>query len=454
MPHPPSWKIYEDTAFNDRYHLLELLGVGGFGAVFKADEVLADRWLRTVALKIITTDDPQDLESCIREFQTTAALTHPNLLTTYGITQGQLKGMACTAIVMELGGQDLSHHLGYRKISQQEAKKIITDIAKALDFLVQHKITHRDIKPQNILPVERGGITTWKVADLGIARSLGTRSVTKTRNPIGSLPYMSPEAFKGEIRPQMDIWALGVVITQLLTHKLPFPGPSIAEISYQVLHEKPQIPPLPAPFDRIVAGCLEQDPQKRWSATQILDALANISPQPTPEPPPPQVHPLDNIRLNSSKGADYQPLRDLLKQQHWQAADYETRRIMCTVADRHAKGYLRAADFHKFPAIDLQTIDRLWVTASQGRYGFSVQRRIYQRCGAKLDGRYPGDSVWYRFCRAVGWRANHAWLSYEELSWDQQGPEGHLPYRVRTSRRPSKTRGLRVLLSHPALTNL
>jgi len=88
---------------------------------------------------------------------------------------------------------------------------------------------------------------------------------------------------------------------------------------------------------------------------------------------------------------------------------------MITIVGRKEGDYFRQADLLNFPCKDLKTIDRLWVQASQGRYGFSVQKEIYVRCGAKLDGEYPGDEIWKKFGTEVGWRVNDSWKSYSDL---------------------------------------
>ncbi|WP_017712684.1 GUN4 domain-containing protein [Prochlorothrix hollandica] len=137
---------------------------------------------------------------------------------------------------------------------------------------------------------------------------------------------------------------------------------------------------------------------------------------------------LDAVPLKSEKGVDYTRLRDLLKAGQWQDADQETMKCM--------ERALGTSDWYKiyseklllqFPCADLKTIDRLWVQASQGRYGFSVQQEIYVKCGAKLDGNYPGDTIWRKFGEEVGWRVNNSWVG-RDLDWGGTGVPGHLPF--------------------------
>ena len=130
----------------------------------------------------------------------------------------------------------------------------------------------------------------------------------------------------------------------------------------------------------------------------------------------------------SEKSANYTTLRDLLKAQKWKEADRETYRLMITIVGRKEGDYFRKEDLLNFPCKDLKTIDRLWVQASQGRYGFSVQKEIYVRCGGKLDREYPGDEIWRKFGTEVGWRVNDShWKRYSDLTWDSIYVPGHLP---------------------------
>ena len=101
---------------------------------------------------------------------------------------------------------------------------------------------------------------------------------------------------------------------------------------------------------------------------------------------------------------------------------------MITIVGRREGDFFRKEDLLNFPCKDLKTIDGLWVQASQGRYGFSVQKEIYVRCGAKLDGNYPGDNIWMKFGREVGWRVNDSWQNYDDLTWNSMGVPGHLPF--------------------------
>lgn len=134
--------------------------------------------------------------------------------------------------------------------------------------------------------------------------------------------------------------------------------------------------------------------------------------------------------LSSEKGIDYRNLRDLLSDGKWREADKETYETMIRAVGKEPGGYFTSDELLKFPCTDLLTIDRLWVKYSNGKFGFSVQKKIYVECGAKLDGQWPGDKIWDKFCVKVGWQDAKAtrYLAYNELKADpQNSPVGEFP---------------------------
>jgi hypothetical protein len=131
--------------------------------------------------------------------------------------------------------------------------------------------------------------------------------------------------------------------------------------------------------------------------------------------------------LSSEKGIDYTRLRDLLKAQDWKTADRETYEVMIRAVGKKSGDWFTSNELLNFPCADLLTIDRLWVKYSKGRFGFSVQKQIYVECGAKLDGQYPGDTIWSTFGDKVGWRVNGSWIYYSEVTFSTSAPQGHLP---------------------------
>ncbi|NEN89480.1 MAG: GUN4 domain-containing protein [Okeania sp. SIO3H1] len=134
----------------------------------------------------------------------------------------------------------------------------------------------------------------------------------------------------------------------------------------------------------------------------------------------------NEIPLVSAQGVDYTKLRDLLAAGNWKEADLETNRVMLKVAGRESEGWLTYVDVYNFSCQDLGTIDKLWVKYSNGKFGFSVQKQIYQSLGGTKE--YDSEA-WQAFGDKVGWRKGEKWLNYSDLTFDDQHYTGHLPRR-------------------------
>jgi formylglycine-generating enzyme required for sulfatase activity len=253
------------------YRLIEKLGSGQFGVVWKAEkhEVIAP----PCAVKFPTGDDV-DFEAVKREALVwVRASGHPNVLPIIeaGVYDGEL------LIVSEYAQSgsllDWLHQHGGQAPSIEAAAEIVSGILAGLEHLHRLQIIHRDLKPANILM--QGDIP--RLADFGLARVL--RSTIAKSAVAGSPAYMAPEAFKNTRTVQTDLWAAGVIFHQLLSGRLPFPGDDAASCMYAILHEPPL--PLPnsvgPPLQTFVATALEKDPARRFqSAAQMRDALRKV----------------------------------------------------------------------------------------------------------------------------------------------------------------------------------
>jgi GUN4-like/Caspase domain len=155
----------------------------------------------------------------------------------------------------------------------------------------------------------------------------------------------------------------------------------------------------------------------------------------------------DNDDLASEKGIDYTQLRDLLKAQNWQEADKETARLMLKVANREEEGWLDVESINNFPCVDLRTIDQLWAKYSNRRFGFSVQKRIYQSLGGTEE---YNEKIWKAFGDRVAWRKEGSWVYYSNTTFALEAPEAHLPRYYRRVH-PMRLSGAWCLLSRPDL---
>jgi hypothetical protein len=171
-------------------------------------------------------------------------------------------------------------------------------------------------------------------------------------------------------------------------------------------------------------------PQSVRDWLRLLPVTPVVSSNIAPEVPnPPSVQPMPAVaspppvQLVSAAGADYSKLRDLLAAGKWKEADEETRAVMLKAAGREKEGWLEIKDIETFPCPDLRILDELWVQYSNERFGFSVQKRIYQSLGVARE---YDRKIWHAFGKRVGWRVKDKWLDYNELTFNVNAPVGHL----------------------------
>jgi formylglycine-generating enzyme required for sulfatase activity len=252
------------------YHLEKLLGAGGFGGVFLANHVVRDRVLQQVALKVIPGNDEQQLA----ELLTAATLEHDYLIRCYAPGEGQILNIEALYLAMELAEGDLGGHLQARSLGTEEVCQIVGEITAGLAYLHGQNQVHRDLKPANVLRAKG----RWKLSDFGLVRQLETNSYLQTANPIGTIAYMPPEAFTGEISAAWDMWSLGIMVVQMVSQNLPYRFSEPTQLLKRVMDAELELPPLPEAFKPIVNGCLQVDRRKRWTAEQVLGALR---PQPS-----------------------------------------------------------------------------------------------------------------------------------------------------------------------------
>lgn len=258
-----------------QYRILEKLGEGGMGVVYKAHDTRLDR---LVALKFLpphAASSDTEQARFVQEARTTSALNHPNVCIIYDFQAHPDRHF----IVMELvEGVTLKQRVPLNDF--QMFLEYAVQIGEALQAAHARGIIHRDIKCDNIMVTSEGRV---KVMDFGLAKLKGTSRLTKTATTVGTLAYMSPEQIQGgEVDARSDLFSFGVVLFEMLTGRTPFRGEHESAVMYSILNEAPEPllkyrPDAPAEIDVVLEKVLQKDPDNRFqSARQLLDDLKKV----------------------------------------------------------------------------------------------------------------------------------------------------------------------------------
>ena len=272
---------------NGRYKIIGNIGSGGMANVFLAHDLILDR---EVAVKVLRFDFQND-KNAIRRFQREALaateLVHPNIVTVYDV--GEEDGMQF--LVMEyVKGMDLKRYIQtHYPVPYLQIVDIVQQILSAVALAHQHRIIHRDLKPQNILINEEGVV---KITDFGIAIALSETSITQTNSMLGSVHYLSPEQARGSMATnQSDIYAIGIILYEMLTGKVPFDGESAVTIALK--HFQDEIPSIriydknvPQSLENVVLKATAKEQADRYKTADEMreDLSTDLSPERLNEP--------------------------------------------------------------------------------------------------------------------------------------------------------------------------
>jgi len=451
-----------------KYLIEEILGGGGFGVTYRAQNRKEGKLVAIKTLNAIQqgkADFAKRQEKFMNEALCLAKCHHPHVVEVYEVFQ---EGDLWCMVMELLDGTNLAEHLEDNGVlSEEKALPIIQQVGNALSFIHKQGFTHQDVKPQNIMlrtppaplakggereisspplakggereisspplakggereisslakggeisspPLTKGGQGGAVLIDFGLARQATVPGKLRTNSNSGTECFAPLELLekRAEFGAYTDVYSLAATLYVMLTEELPFPSQ----------FRKQNIPLTPPKqhntkiSDRVnvaIMKGMELEPQNRPQSVQewldlVMPKKAN-----------------DEVQLVSAVGMDYINLRNLLAAGKWKEADAETERVMLKVAGREKEEWLDSSSIDKFPCEDLRTIDQLWVKYSNGRFGFSVQKRIYQSLGGTRE--YDSE-IWLALGDRVGWRVNRYWLDYDELKFNTKAPEGHLP---------------------------
>ena len=401
-----------------RYQIVKELGRGGFGINYLAQDKNSNKLvcIKTLHLRRLKENyrnkqgnlNSFDLyldelqEKFASEAMVLSQLEHPHIVKVYP-QLFQERGLWC--MVMEyIEGKNLAQYLENNGIfSEAEALNIIQQIGEALSYLHQKNYLHRDIKPQNILLRDKDKSAI--LIDFGLAREVDfDESMELT--VAGTRLYAPPEQFKkrSKFTPAADIFSLSATLSVLLTVEEPpflpcFDPPK--EINPNITQQV---------NDAIVRG-MEWDYRQRPQSVKQWFKLLGIG------------------ELLSEVGIDYQKLQQLLAAGKWQEADGETEERMLELMEKKDGFNLFSEKRLNLNCKDLQTMNQLWNHYSEGKFGFSVQKDIWHKCGGKS--REYNINVYEKFGDRVGWRKGGNWLNYHQLICDRNlpldAPDGQFP---------------------------
>lgn len=258
---------------NDRYKILEVIGGGGMANVYLAHDMILDRDVAVKVLRLDFANDEEFIRRFRREAQSATSLDHPNIVSIYDIGEED----DIYYIVMEhVKGKTLKQYIQqYAPVEQYNAVEIMNQLTSAISHAHENGIIHRDIKPQNILVDDYG---TVKVTDFGIAMALSSTTITQTNSLLGSVHYLSPEQARGSLATKKsDVYALGIVMFELLTGRLPFSGESAVSIALKHLQSetpspKRWNPTLPQSMENVVLKAMAKDPLHRFASVDEMQA--------------------------------------------------------------------------------------------------------------------------------------------------------------------------------------
>ncbi|NEP42987.1 MAG: protein kinase [Okeania sp. SIO2H7] len=399
------------------YQIESILGQGGFSITYKARHLDLDF---PVVLKTpnATLKQDKNFQKYVQRFKKEGKIlakisgnSHPNIVRISDLFEEN--GIPC--LVMDyLPGDNLYNLIQQQGIlSEETAINYIRQIGSALSVCHQAGIIHKDATPVNMMLRENNNIPV--LIDFGIAGTVGTQTMTKSHNPAFA-PW--EQMLQGEKAPTVDVYSLAASLYYLLTGKTPTPCFDRKLTNKELVSPKRFNSSIGDELNQAIFKGMAVEPEDRpQSVEEWLKLLSS------------QQESGEKVELRSDVGIDYSQLEKLLAIGNWMEADKETRRAIFQGAEkREEDDYLDGKELLNFPDTDLETIDRLWVKYSDGKFGFSVQKQIWESLGSGTD-----DRAFRQLGDRLGWYNYYGdCLMGADLTWDKQkAPPGHLPWGTR-----------------------
>jgi serine/threonine protein kinase len=440
------------TLNNGKYTIQGVLGQGGFGVTYFAIDNTNGNQVVIKTLNDFVQSHPDFAmfqQDFMNEALRLAKCNHAHIVKVYEVIQGD--NLWC--MVMEYAGKNdlgsLIHQMG--ALSETDALYYTHQIGEALDYIhsLNPPMIHRDVKPANILIRNNQGKPQAILIDFGIAREF-KQNLTQSQTPILSDGFAPIEQYDKRAKRGAftDVYALAATLYAMVTGEVPTAAP--ARMMFSLTPPKQINPQISDRLNQAILQGMELNPENRpQSIGEWLSSLGLTYQGKTVKIPDNgqnnwqnQGQKRQNIDLKSEVGINYSQLKNLLETGKWKEADIETYKLMLRVMSREKQGFLRDVDIDRFPCGDLQTINNLWVNYSNGRYGFSIQKQIYDQINipgwSKKLGQLLGtidntiDNVkMQNFVPSVGWcKDSGLHYKYQELTFVPTAPKGHLPSRI------------------------
>ena len=403
-----------------KYVVKKQLGKGGFGLTYLAEHQYLSQ---NCVLKVPNQELQRDPEYAkfvkkfMQEGQKLAKLAqqrHPHIVRVTDLFEE--RGLPCLAMDF-IAGESLLDRVNRKgALSEVEVVGFILQMADALAVVHREGLVHRDCHPGNImiLPPERHQPQRQAILiDFGIAGELFPTTVSSKF--FGNPAFAAYEQFGSKAAPSMDVYTLAASCYFAVTGYLPTTGLDRKLYGKNLISPIKHRSDLTPALNQAIMNGMELEAINRPSLAVWTEQLKQ-----SVAPPP--------IRHQSAKGIDYSELEKLLKSHEWRKADELTTKLMCQIANREKEGWLDTEHIKAFPCEDLRTMDQLWVHYSNGKFGFSIQKKLWLVCGGDAISKYYYD-VWKDFLAKVGWYypQNNDWRTYTQFMNDTKNAQNALP---------------------------
>lgn len=394
-----------------KYIIQEILGVGGFGITYRAQDCHLDKLVAIKTANDLVLSKPdfaKHQEKFIQEAFRLAKCSHNHIVQVHDVCQEQ--GIWCMVMEYITGGDLESKVIEKGILPEKKALLYIRQVGEALSYIHQQGLLHRDVKPSNIMLRDDTGEAV--LIDFGLAREfVDGRTLTHTNARTESFAPIEQYYQRAKRGPYTDVHALAATCYFLLTGVQPLPAQFRSQGASLILPKKHN-PRISDELNAaIVKGMALEAEHRPQSVQEWLEMI-------------PDVKNIEELEKTSSNPENiYQRLEIYLAGEEWQKADEETYEILLKIANRVKEGWLDYKSTQNLTCETLKVIDRLWLKYSEGRFGFSIQKKIWQELGGKID--YKTECA---LGERLGWRVKNRWQDSSGIKYTLTASEGHLPW--------------------------